>query len=77
MVFFSKYTEMNNIIYKLLSVRDKFIPDIHLRQSGFGYSAYGPFTKKTEQECSNSKEQDTPDIYRNERDKSYFQHDLA
>lgn len=46
MVFFSKYTEMNNIIYKLLSVRDMFIPDIHLRQSGFGYSAYGPFTKK-------------------------------
>ena len=37
---------MNNIIYKLLSVRDMFIPDIHLRQSGFGYSAYGPFTKK-------------------------------
>ena len=26
--------------------KDKFMPEIHLRQPGFTYSACGPFTKK-------------------------------
>ena len=33
--------------------------------------------QKTKQECSNSKKQNTPGIYRNERDKACFQQDLA
>ena len=37
---------MNNIINKFLLVGDKFMPEIHLRQPRFTYSACGPFTKK-------------------------------
>ena len=39
---------MNDIINKFLLVGDKFMPEIHLRQSGFTYSACGPFTKNKE-----------------------------
>ena len=44
---FSMYT-MNTIVNKSLLVRDKFIPGMHLKQSGFTYSAIGPFTKNKE-----------------------------
>ena len=37
---------MNAIINKLLLAGDKFMPGMHLRRSGFTYSACGPFTKK-------------------------------
>ena len=37
---------MNDIISKFLLVGDKFMPEMHLRQPGFTYSACGPFTKK-------------------------------
>ena len=37
---------MNEIIDKFLLVGDKFMPEMHLRQPGFTYSACGPFTKK-------------------------------
>ena len=40
---------MNEIINKFLLVGDKFIPEMHLRQPGFTYSACGPFTKKKEE----------------------------
>ena len=36
---------MNNTINKLLLAGDKFMPEIHLIQSQFTYSACGPFTK--------------------------------
>ena len=36
---------MNNTINKLLLAGDKFMPEIHLRQPQFTYSACGPFTK--------------------------------
>ena len=36
---------MNQIVNKFLSARDKFMPEVHLRQPGFTYSACGPFTK--------------------------------
>ena len=36
---------MNSTINKLLLAGDKFIPEIHLRQPQFTYSACGPFTK--------------------------------
>ena len=36
---------MHEIINKLLLAEDKFIPEMHLRQPGFIYSACGPFTK--------------------------------
>ena len=36
---------MNDVISKFLLVGDKFMPEMHLRQPGFTYSACGPFTK--------------------------------
>ena len=36
---------MNKIVNKFFLARYKFVPEMHLRQSGFTYSAYGPFTK--------------------------------
>ena len=39
---------MNEIVNKFLLAEDKFIPEIHLRQPGFPYIAYGTFTKNKE-----------------------------
>ena len=39
---------MNEIVNKFLFARDKFMPEMHLKQPGFTYSAYGPFTKNKE-----------------------------
>ena len=36
---------MNYIVKKFLLAGDKFMPEMHLRQPGFTYSACGPFTK--------------------------------
>ena len=39
---------INEIVNKFLLVGDKFMPEMHLRQPGFTYSACGPFTKNKE-----------------------------
>ena len=39
---------MNKIINKFLLTGDKFKSELHLKQSGFTYSALGPFTKHWE-----------------------------
>ena len=39
---------MNEIINKFLSAGDKFMPEMHLRQPRFTYSACGTFTKNKE-----------------------------
>ena len=39
---------MNEIVNKFLVAGDKFMPEMHLKQPGFTYSAYGPFTKNKE-----------------------------
>ena len=39
---------MNEIINTFLLAGDKFMPEMHLRQPGFTYSACGPFTKNKE-----------------------------
>ena len=45
---------MNEIVNKFLLAKDKFMPEMHLRQPGFTYSACGPFTKNNErtQNCN-------------------------
>ena len=53
------------------------MPEIHLRQPGFTYSACGPFTKNRERIKKFKETGDTDYIYKNEPDKSYFQHDMA
>ena len=39
---------MNEIVYKFLLAGDKFVPEMHLKQPGFTYSACGLFTKNKE-----------------------------
>ena len=39
---------MNEIINKFLLAGDKFMPEMNLKQTGFTYSACGPFTKNKE-----------------------------
>ena len=68
---------MNNIINKFLLTDDKFMPEMHLRQPGFTYSACGPFTKKKERIEKFMKTGNTGFIYKNELDKACFQHDMA
>ena len=40
--------KMNDIANKFLLDGDKFMPEMHLKQPGFTYSACGPFTKNKE-----------------------------
>ena len=68
---------MNNISNKFLLAGDKFMPEIHLRQPRFVYSACGPFTKHKERIKKFKQTGDMRYIYRNELDKAYFQHDSA
>ena len=39
---------MNNVINKFLLAGDKFMPEMHLRQPQFVYSACGAFTRHKE-----------------------------
>ena len=39
---------MNEIVKKFWLAGDKFMPEMHLKQSGLTYSACGPFTKSKE-----------------------------
>ena len=68
---------MNNVINKFLLAGDKFMPEMHLRQPQFVYSACGPFTKHKERIKEFKRTSDTRYIYRNELDKACFQHDSA
>ena len=68
---------MNNVINKFLLAGDKFMPGMHLRQPRFVYSACGPFTKHKERIKELKRTGDTRYIYRNELDKTCFQHDSA
>ena len=69
--------KMNEIINKFLLVGDKFIPEMHLRQPGFTYSACGPFTKNKERIEKFMQTGNTDLIYKNKLDKACFQHDVA
>ena len=68
---------MSNIINKFLLAGDKFMPEMHLRQPQFVYSACGPFTRRKERIKEFKRTGDTRYIYRNELDKACFQHDSA
>ena len=68
---------MNDTINKLLLAGDKFMPEIHLRQPQFIYSACGPFTKHKQRIQKFKETGDTNYIYKNELDKACFVHDAA
>ena len=50
--------------------------EMHLREPGFIYSAWGQFTK-TENTAFKKKTDDSQYIYQNKLDKACFQHDVA
>ena len=53
------------------------MPEMHLKQREFSYSACGPFTKNRERIQKFKETEDTIYIYKNELDKACFQHDMA
>ena len=63
---------MNDIINKFLLTGIKLMPEMHLRQPGFIYSAYGPLAKHKERINKFMKTGDTRYIYRNDLDKACF-----
>ena len=73
----AKTSATARIIHKFLSVGDKFMSEMHLRQPQFVYSACGPFTRHKERIKEFKRTGDTRYIYRNELDKACFQHDSA
>ena len=53
---------MNKIVNKFLLTGDKFVPEMHLKQPEFIYSACGPFTKN-KKEFKNLKKQKLQNIF--------------
>ena len=56
---------------------DRFMPEMYLKQPGFTYSAFGPFTKSKERIERSMQTGNTDFIYKNELHKACFQHDMA
>ena len=79
MIFCLKWVriKMNKIVNKFLLAGDKFMPETHLKEPGFTYSASGPFTKNKERMQKVKETGQTGYIYKNELDKACFQHDMA
>ena len=75
MLLDNKIINMNNIINKFLLAGDKFMPEMHLRQPQFFYSACGPFTRHKERIKEFKRTGDTCLLYRTELDKACFKHD--
>ena len=62
---------MNEIVNKFLLARDKFMPEMYLKESGFTYSACGPFTKNKERIGKFMQTGNTDFIYKNELSAQY------
>ena len=56
---------MNEIVNKFLLTGDKFMPEMHLKQSKFTYSGCRPFTKNKEKFQKFNETRDTSYIYKN------------
>ena len=54
---------MNEKVNKFLLTGDKFMPEMHLKQPGFTYSACGLVTKKKKKEFKNLKKQEIQAIF--------------
>ena len=68
---------MNEIVNMFLLAGDKFMTGMHLRQPEFTDSACGPFTRNKQRIQKFIQTGDTNCIYKNELDKTCFQHDMA
>ena len=67
--------KMNETVNKFLLVGDKFMPEMHLKQPAFTYSAFSPFTRNKERIEKFMQTGNTAFIYKNELDKACFQHE--
>ena len=68
---------MSELGNKVLLVGDKFMPEIHLKQPGFTFSACGLFTKNKERIQKIVQTGNTNFIYNSDLEKACFQHDMA
>ena len=69
---------MNNIVNQFLLQRDKFMPEVHLRDPRAGvYFAFRPLIRNKERIQKFKQTGDSRYIYRNELDKACFQLDMA
>ena len=68
---------MNKIINKFLLAGDKFMPEMHLRQPSFRYSACERLTKNKVRIQKVKVTGDSRYFYQNKLDKACFQHDMA
>ena len=67
---------MNEIINKYLLAGDKFVPDMHLRQPRFTYSACELFTKNKKRIKKIIETGDSSYIHQNELGKVCFQYNM-
>ena len=65
---------MNEIVNKFLLAVDKVMSKMRLTQSGFTYSAFGPFTNNKDRTQKFKETGDSRCIYQKELDKVCFQH---
>ena len=63
---------MNEIVKKFFLAGNKFMPEMHLKQSIFTYKACGTFTKNKGRIQKFKETGDTRYIYENELDKTCF-----
>ena len=68
---------MNEIVNMFLLAGDRFMPDMHLRQPGFRFSACGLFTKNNERIQKFKETGDSRYIYQNELAETCLQHNTA
>ena len=68
---------MNEIVNIFLLLGDKFMPEMHLRQPSFTFSACGPFTKKKERIKKFMQTEIQILFKKKELDKACFQNDMA
>ena len=70
---FQRYT-INVKVNNFVLIEDLFMPEMYLRQSGFMYSACGPFTSNKEKIEKFKQTVDSQHIFHNKLDKACFQH---
>ena len=68
---------MNEKINKFLSAGGWFMPELHLRQTGFTYSACGRFTKNKNRIQKFKEPGDSRYIDQSKLDKACFQYDMV
>ena len=68
---------MNDIVNKFLFAKDKFMPEMDLKQPDFTYSTCGTFIRNKERIQKFMSTGNTDYIYKNDLDKACFQHNMA